>query len=91
MVIIYDFFSFQIHVKLMKQSRLNKIDKALPLKVSASHLCFLSGGEALRCACEGLFPCFSADCLSGETGVRKIKFVNDDNTIAQPEDYGEKI
>ena len=75
----------------MKQSCLNKTDKALPLKVSASRLCFLSGGLALRCACEGLFPCFSADCLSRETGVRKIKFVNEDNTIARPEAYGEKI
>ena len=75
----------------MKQSCLNKIDKALPLKVSASRLCFLSSGLALRCVCEGLFPCFSADCLSGETGVRKIKFVNDDNTIARPEGCGEKI
>ena len=75
----------------MKQSCLNKIDKALPLKVSASRLCFLSGGLALRCACEGLFPCLSADCLSGETRVRKIKFVNDDNTIARPEGCGEKI
>ena len=61
----------------MKQSRLNRIDKALPLKVSASCLRFLPGGLALRCACEGLFPCFSADCFSGEIEV-KIKFVNDE-------------
>ena len=84
-------FSFQIHVKLMKQSCLNKMDKALPLKVSGSRLCLLSGGLALRCACKGLFLCFSADCLSGETGVRKIKLVIDDNTIALTEGCGEKI
>ena len=79
------FLSFQIHAKLMKQSCLNKKGKALPLKVSASRLRFLPGGLALRCGCEGLFPCFSADCFPGETGV-KIKFVNDENTcIALPE------
>ena len=75
----------------MKQSCLNKIDKALPLKVSASRLCFLSVGLALRCTREGLFPSFSEDCLSRKTRVRKIKFVNEDNTIARPEGYGEKI
>ena len=75
----------------MKQSCLNKIDKALPLKVSASLLCFLSVGLALRCTREGLFPRFSEDCLSRKTRVRKIKFVNEDNTIARPEGYGEKI
>ena len=42
--------------------------------MSVSRLCFLLGGLALRCTCEGLFPCFSADCLSGEIGVKKIKF-----------------
>ena len=50
--------------------------------MSVSRLCFLPGGLPLRCASAGLFPCFSADCLSGETGVKKIKFVNDENTIA---------
>ena len=39
----------------------------------------------------GSFSLFSADCLSGETGVKRIKFVNDDNTIALPDGCGEKI
>ena len=39
----------------------------------------------------GLFPCLSANCLSGETGVKKIKFINDDNTIARPEGCGEML
>ena len=56
-----------------------------------SRFCFLPGGLQLRCRCEGLFPCFSAHCLSAETGVKKIKLVNDDNTIAPPEGCGEKI
>ena len=48
--------------------------------MSVSRLCFLPGGLPRRCASAGLFPCFSADCLSGETGVKRIKFVNNDNT-----------
>ena len=64
--------------------------EALPPNVPVSALCFLPGGLPLRCASASLLPCFSADCLSGETGV-KIKFVNDDNTIVLPEDFGEKI
>ena len=58
--------------------------------MSLSPLCFLPAGLLLRCASAGLFPCFSADCLSGEIGV-KIKSVNDENTIALPEGCGEKI
>ena len=54
--------------------------------MSVSRLCFLPGGLPLRCTYEGLFPCFSADCLSGETGLKKIKFFNDDNTIALQSD-----
>ena len=57
--------------------------------MSVSRLCFLPGGLLLRCASAGLFPCFSVDCLSGETGV-KIKFVNDENTIVLPEGCREK-
>ena len=59
--------------------------------MSVSRLCFLPGGLPLRCASADLFPCFSADCLAGETGVKKIKFVNDENTIALAEGCGEKI
>ena len=50
--------------------------------MSVSPLCLLPGGLALRCTCEGLFLCFSADCLAGENGVKKIKFVDNDNTIS---------
>ena len=59
--------------------------------MSVARLSFLPRGLPLRCTCEGLFPCFSGDSLSGETGVKRIKFVNDDNTIALPEGCGEKI
>ena len=59
--------------------------------MSVSRLCFFPGGLPRRCASAGLFPCFSADCLSGETGVKRIKFVNDDNTIVRAEGCGEKI
>ena len=59
--------------------------------MSTSRLCFLPAGLPLGCASAGLFPCFSADGLSGEAGVKKIKFVNDDNTITLPEVCGEKI
>ena len=59
--------------------------------VSVSRLCFLPGGLLLWCANAGLFPCLSANCLSGETGVKKITFINDDNTIARPEGCGEKL
>ena len=58
--------------------------------MSLSRLCFLPGALQLICTCEGLFPCFSLDCLSGKTGVKKIKFVNDDNTSERPEGRGEK-
>ena len=59
--------------------------------MSVSRLCFLPGGLPLRCTCEGFFRRLSADGLSGETGVKKIKFVNGDNTMALPEGSGEKI
>jgi len=41
------------------------------LKVSVSPLCFLPAGQPLRCASADLFPCFSVDCLSGETELKK--------------------
>ena len=47
------------------------LHETLPLKVSVTPPCFLPGGLPLSCASAGSFPCFSADCLSGETGVKK--------------------
>ena len=83
MIIIWELLFFKIHVNLMKlhASSLVTINEALHLKISVSRLCFLPDRLPIRSTCEGLFPCFSADCLSGETRFKKVKFVNEDNTI----------
>ena len=45
--------------------------KPLPLRMSASRLCSLTGGLELGWKCKGLLPCFRTDRPSDETGVEK--------------------
>ena len=47
-------------------------DEALiPLRMSVSRLCSLTGGRALGCKWKDLLPCFRTDRPSDETGVEE--------------------